>query len=181
MRRASTGVRPLLRLWLPFPEVAVKRLAVRRKSVHQSYRVATLFLVTFVYREGDTPVPPHRHATRTPHTSNALPVATLKEGSKPLGICSLHHVSSECYPASGPQPAAKVHLEPPNPESRAEEVIVEDAEPYHENQPLAPPVLPSNLPLRPNVPTVVIVSSLPVAVLPIPLSSEGIPRKVQLV
>ena len=42
VRRASTGVSPLLSLWLPSPEVAVKSLAVRRKSAHQSHRVATL-------------------------------------------------------------------------------------------------------------------------------------------
>ena len=86
VRRASTGVSPLLSLWLPSPEVAVKSLAVRRKSVHQTHRVATLFVVTFVNREGDTPVPPHRHATSTPHTSNFLPEATLFEGGKPLGF-----------------------------------------------------------------------------------------------
>ena len=86
VRRASTGVSPLLRLWLPSPEVAVKSLAVWRTSIHQSHRVATLFVVTFVNREGDTPVPPHGHATRTPHTSNAMPESTLKEGSKPLGF-----------------------------------------------------------------------------------------------
>ena len=86
VRRASTGASPLLCLWLPFVEVAVKSLAVGRKNVHQSHRVATLFAVTFVNREGDTPVPPHRHATCTPHTSNALPEATLKEGGKPLGF-----------------------------------------------------------------------------------------------
>ena len=86
MRRASTGVSPLLRLWLPSPEVAVKGLAVRGKSVHQSHRVATLFVVTSVNREGDTPVPPHWHATRTPHTTDALPESTLKEGCKPLGF-----------------------------------------------------------------------------------------------
>ena len=84
--RATTGVSPLLSLWLPSPEVAVKSLAVRRKSAHQSQRVATLLVVTFVNREGDTIVPPHRHATRTPHTSNALPESTLKEGGKPLGF-----------------------------------------------------------------------------------------------
>ena len=43
VRRASTGISPLLRSWLPSPEVAVKGLAVRGKSVHQSHRVATLF------------------------------------------------------------------------------------------------------------------------------------------
>ena len=32
VRRASTGVSPLLSLWLPSPEVAVKSLAVRRKA-----------------------------------------------------------------------------------------------------------------------------------------------------
>ena len=67
VRRASTGISPLLRLRLPSPEVAVKSLAVQRKSVHQPHRVATLFVVTFVNREGDTPAPPHRHATRASH------------------------------------------------------------------------------------------------------------------
>ena len=86
VRRASTGVSPLLSLWLPSPEVAVKSLAVQRKRVHKTHRVATLFVVTFVNWEGDIPVPPHRHATRTPHTSNSLPEATLKESGKPLGF-----------------------------------------------------------------------------------------------
>ena len=62
MRRASSGKSPLLRLWLPSPEVAVKSLAVLGKSVHQSHRV----VVTFVNRESDTPVPPHWYASRTP-------------------------------------------------------------------------------------------------------------------
>ena len=177
VRRASTGVSPLLSLWLPSPEVAVKSPAVRRKSVHQSHRVATIFVVTFVNREGDTPAPPHRHATRMPHASNALPEARRGQA---IGLCSVPHVSSECHPASGPQPAAKVRLEPPNLESRAEEVVVEDAEPYHENPPLAPPVPPSTLPLRPNVPPVVLDSSLPRAVLPIPLSSQDTPRRSSL-
>ena len=79
------AVHPLLSLRLPSPEVAVESLAVWRKSAHQPHRVATLFVVSFVNREGDTPVPPHRHAARTPHTSNALPEATLKERGKPLG------------------------------------------------------------------------------------------------
>ena len=135
---------PLLSLRLPSPEVVVESLAAWRKSVHQPHRVANLFVVTFVNREGDTPVPPHWYAAR------------------------------ECYPASGLQPAAKVRLEPPNPESRAEEVIVEDAEPYLENPPLTPPVPPSTLPLRPNAPPVVLGSSLPRAVLPNPHSSRDI-------
>ena len=86
MRRTSTGISPSLRLWLPSPEVAVKCLAVRGKSVHQSHRVATLFFVTFIDRESDTPVPPHWHATRTPHTTDALPESNLKKGNKPLGF-----------------------------------------------------------------------------------------------
>ena len=159
VRRAPTGVSPLLSLRLPSSEAAVESLAVWRKSVHQPHRVATLFVVTFVNLESDTPVPPHRHAARTPHTP---------------------HVSSECYPAPGPQPAAKVRLELPNPESRVKEVIVEDAESYHQNPPLTPPVPPSTLPLRPKAPPVVLDSSLPRA-LPNPLSSRDIHPKVQLV
>ena len=60
-------------LWLPSPEEAVKSLAVWAKSVHQSHRVATLFVVSVANRESDTPVPPLRYATRTPHPTNALP------------------------------------------------------------------------------------------------------------
>ena len=130
VRRASTGVSPLLRLWLPSPEVAVKSLAVRRTSIHQSHRVATLFVVTFVNREGDTPVPPHSLA-RNPYASHVQchDRVDFERREQAIGLCSLHHVSSECYHASDPQPVAKVRLEPPNPESRAEEVTVEDAEP----------------------------------------------------
>ena len=148
---ASTGISPLLRLWLPSQQVAVKSLAIWGKSVHQSHRVATHFVVTFVNREGATPVPPNWHATRTPHTSNALPESTLFEGERAIGLCSLPHVSSECHHASGPPRQSSPGATQPG-VARAEEVIVEDTEPYHENPPQAPPVPPSTLPLRPNVP-----------------------------
>ena len=86
VRPASTGISSLLRLWLQSPEVAVKSLAVRRKSVHQSHRVASLLVVTFANGESDTPVPPHWYATRTPHPTNVLPDSTLKKKCKPLGF-----------------------------------------------------------------------------------------------
>ena len=113
-------------------------------------------------------MPPHWHATRTPHTSNALPESTLKEGSKPLG-----YVAHTMFLRS--VITHRVHHLSPKLESRAEEVIGEDAEPYHENPPQAPPVPPSTLQLRPNVPPVFLGPSLPVAALPIPLSYQSIP------
>ena len=124
-------------------------------------------------------MPPQWHAIRTPHTSDALPESTLKEGCKPLGF-----VAYPCFfgvlPSIGSTACRQSSPGPPNPESRAEEVIVEDAEPYHENPPLTPPVPPSTLTLRPRVLPVVLGSSLPVAVLPIPLSSQGILPKSSL-
>ena len=86
MRRASTGVSPLLSLWLPSPEVAVEGLAVRGKSVHQSHRVATLFVVTFVNREGDT-LAAH---------DQCLARCDFEQREQAIGLCSQPHVSSEC-------------------------------------------------------------------------------------
>ena len=152
MRRASTGISPLLRLWLPSPEVAVKSLAVRGKSVHQSHRVATLFFVTFVNRESDTPVPPYWYASRTPHPTNAPPESTLEKGGKPLGFVAysvflrsivthrIHHLSPKF---AWSRPTRSLH---------AAEGIVEDAAPYRENPSQVPQVPQSILLLRPNVP-----------------------------
>ena len=181
MRRASTGISPLLRLWLPSPQIAVKSLAVRGKKVHQSRRVATLHVVNFVNRESDTPAPPHWYASRTPHPTKCPARVDFGKRVQANGLCSPLRVSSEYCHASDPQPVAKVRLEPPNSESHAAEEIVEDAAPYHENPPQVPPVPWSILRLQPNVLPVALGISLPIAMLPIPLLSQGIPPKVQLV
>ena len=45
---------------------------------------------------------PHWHATRTPHTTDALPGSTLKKRGRPSDFAAYPHVSSECYHASDP-------------------------------------------------------------------------------
>ena len=92
------------------------------------------------------------------------------KGASPLGFVAYTIFLRSVIPHRVRNLPPKFAWRPPNPQSRAEEVIVEDAEPYHENPPLAPRVPPSTLPLRPKVPPVSFsASSLPRAVLPIPL------------
>ena len=85
MRRASTGTSPLLRLWWSSPEVAVKSLAGEKAFTKRTALQPSLLLLLSIGKV-ILLLSPHRHATRTPHTSNSLPEATLNEGSKPLGF-----------------------------------------------------------------------------------------------
>ena len=111
VRRASTGVSPLLSLWLPSPEVAVKSPCRPEKKAFTS-RTAMQPSLLLLLSIGKVILLCHHIGTQPARrtTSNALPEATFERRGQAIGP---PHVSSECYPASGPQPAAKVRLEPP--------------------------------------------------------------------